>query len=147
MNLTATNEQNIIERDVHCPYCLSDKALLISGLAVKKSTLQMPAYGLKYWLCVIFTMGIHAFTHGMPLFEKKRTYDFNTYGFCPYCGKNYNASASASIAKSREPKLYKSLKDKKITGLCGGIAEYTGLSVKVIRLVMLLYAITILQFH
>ena len=35
MNLNTENAQTIIERDVHCPYCDSDKALLISEIAEK----------------------------------------------------------------------------------------------------------------
>ena len=144
MNLNATNEQNIIERDIHCPFCQSDKALLISGLAVKSSSLLWPpAYGLKYALSVVFTMGIHMITNGFPFIEKKRSYEFNTYGFCPHCGKTYNAGAPATVKAVKAPKFYKSLRQKKIMGVCGGIAEYTGLSVKVVRLTMFLQGIVL----
>lgn len=35
-------------------------------------------------------------------------------------------------------KLYRSIKDKKIAGVCGGIAEYTGYDVSIIRLIAVL---------
>lgn len=144
MNLNTNNEQNIIERDVHCPYCDSDKALLISGVSEKRSILQMPDYGKKYWLCVIFTLGLYMLIHGFPMIEKKRVYEYTTYGFCPHCGKTYNAGVSTSkTSKAKSPKLYRSLEQKKIFGICGGIAEFTGLSVKLVRIVMVLYCIGI----
>jgi len=144
MTLNATNEQNVITRDIHCPFCQSDKALLISGLAKKSSSiLWPPACGLKYWLSVIFTFGIHMFTHGMPQIEKKRMYEFATYGFCPQCGKKYDAGAPATISeKTEQLKFYKSLRQKKIFGICGGISDYTGISIKLVRLAMVLHGLT-----
>ena len=142
MNINTFNEQNIIERDVHCPYCDSDKALLISEISEQRSILQMPDYGKKYWLCVIFTFGLYMLVHGFPMIEKKRVYGYTTYGFCPHCGKTYNAGVPASkVNKSKSPKLYRSLEQKKIFGICGGIAEFTGLSVKLVRIVMVLYCL------
>ena len=34
-------------------------------------------------------------------------------------------------------KLYKSVKDRKITGVCGGIAEYFGIDSSIVRIVWL----------
>ncbi|MCL1903282.1 MAG: PspC domain-containing protein [Oscillospiraceae bacterium] len=146
MNLNATNEQNIIERDIHCPFCQGNKALLISGLAAKSSSILLPpAFGLKYWLCLIFTFGIHAITHGLPWIEKKRRYEFATYGFCPQCGKKYDAGAPNAVSgKNEQPKFYKSLRQKKVLGVCGGIAEYTGLSIKLVRLGMVLFGLAVM---
>jgi len=139
-----SNDTNIIERDVHCPFCQGNQALLISGLSAKSSSiLWPPACGLKYWLSIIFTFGFHSFTHGFPMIEKKRAYEFTTYGFCPQCGKKYDAGAPVTTAaKTTQPKFYKSLREKKVFGICGGISEYTGISVKLVRMVMILYGIT-----
>lgn len=142
MNINTINEQNIIERDVHCPYCESDNALLISELTEQRSILQCPDYGKKYWLCVIFTFGLYMLVHGFPMIEKKRVYGYTTYGFCPHCGKSYNAGIPASkTTKAKSPKLYRSLEQKKIFGICGGIAEFTGLSVKLVRILMVFYCL------
>ncbi len=141
MNLNTENAQTIIERDVHCPYCDSDKALLISELADKRSVLKMPDLDRKYWLSFIFTFGLYAFVHGFPFIEKKRVYDYNTYGFCPHCGKKYNAGVPNSIAAEKRKKVYRSLRDKKILGICGGIAEYTGRNVTAIRIAMVIYSL------
>lgn len=141
MNLNLSSEQNVIERDVHCPFCKSDKAMIISGVSEKKSVLQFPDYGKKYWLCVFFTFGLYMLVHGFPVFEKKRTIEYNTYGFCTKCGKTYNAGTPTAVKANhaKSPKLYRSLNNKVIFGICGGIAEFTGLSPKLIRIVMALY--------
>lgn len=145
MNINTENAQTIIERDVHCPYCDSNKALLISELTDKRSILQMPDAGKKYWLCVIFTLGLYMLIHGFPIIEKKRIYEYTTYGFCPHCGKTYNAGVpSSKTNKSKSPKLYRSAENKMILGICGGISEFTGLSVTLVRIVMALYCIGII---
>lgn len=63
MNLNTENAQTIIERDVHCPYCDSDKALLISEIADKRTVLKMPDLDRKYWLSFTFTFGLYALVH------------------------------------------------------------------------------------
>ena len=144
MTLTQSNEQNIIERDIYCPFCQNEKALLISELSEKSSALQWPNYGLKYWLCVIFTGWIYALIRGFKFVEKERTYKYTTYGFCPCCGKSFNAGIPAAVenaVKSESKKLYKSVYQKKVAGVCGGIAEYTGLSLKLVRLNMVLSSV------
>jgi len=143
--LKNTSEQNIITRDIHCPFCQGNQALLISGITKQSSGLLCPpAFGLKYSLCVIFTFGIHCFTHGLPWVEKKRTYEYATYGFCPQCGKKYDASSPSTASQEEAPKFHKSLHQKKVMGICGGIAEYTGLSTKLVRFAMVLYGICVL---
>ena len=42
----------------------------------------------------------------------------------------------------KEKKLYKSRNDKKIDGVCGGIAEYFGIDATLVRIVWLLLAFT-----
>ena len=39
-----------------------------------------------------------------------------------------------------EKKLYKSLKDRKIAGVCGGIAEYLNIDSNVIRIIWVVFA-------
>ena len=39
-----------------------------------------------------------------------------------------------------EKKLYKSLKDRKIAGVCGGIAEYFDIDSNVIRILWVIFA-------
>ncbi len=138
------DEQNTIERDIHCPYCQSDKALLISGVGETRTVLQFPDYGMKYLLSVLFTGGLYLLIHGFPIAEIKRVVEYDTYGFCPHCGKTYNASAPMAVkaAKSKSPKLYCSLKQKFLFGVCGGISEYTGLSITLVRIMMLIYSLS-----
>lgn len=146
MNLNLSSEQNVIERDVHCPFCQYDKGMLISGVSEKRSVLQFPDYGKKYWLCVLFTFGLYMFIHGFPMFEKKRTIEYNTYGFCPKCGKTYNAGTPAAVksTKAKSPKVYRSLENKKIFGICGGISKFTGLSSTLVRISMIFQSICVI---
>ena len=39
-----------------------------------------------------------------------------------------------------EKKLYKSLKDRKIAGVCGGIAEYLNIDSNIIRIIWVIFA-------
>ena len=148
MTIQNENQSNIIERHVHCPFCSSEEAMLLSQLAEKKSTLQMPAFGLKFLLSTVFTLGLYPLVHGFPAFEKKRNYQYQTYGFCPNCGKTYNAGVPEAIQtmNQQQPKLYRSAYDKVLFGLCGGIAEYTGLPSRLVRILMVVYSFTALAF-
>ncbi len=141
MNINMNSPQSTVSRKIHCPYCKSDDAILISEITGQRTVLQVPDYGLKYWLSVIFTFGLHAWIHGFPTIEKKRVYEHTTYGFCPFCGNSYNAGVPVSVRRSerQKNKLYLNKNNKKIMGVCGSIAEFTGLSPKLVRIVMVLY--------
>ena len=143
MNIANEDMKPMIERHIHCPYCQSEEALLISQPAEKISTIQLPAFGKKFVLSTLFTFGLYPLVHGYPYIEKKRTYEYHSYGFCPYCGKTYNASLpqNVKITQSQSPKVYRSLYNKKILGICGGIAEFTGLSPTLVRIVMVCYGL------
>lgn len=137
-------DQNVIERNVHCPFCLEDKAFLISGVSDRTSVIRTPNYGLKFWLYVIFTFGMYFFIKGFPIIEKHRTVEYATYGFCPMCGKTYNAGIPKSVKKAKEnsDKLYLS-NNKVILGLCAGIAEYIRMPVVWVRIAMVIYSLGI----
>ena len=132
MHLTAEN--NIIERDIHCPYCKQNHALLISGITEKRHSFGLPDFGLKFWLSVHFTFGLHILFHGISLFETKKSVEYQTYGFCPVCGRSYSANVPETIKRTsaRREKLYLS-DNRVIFGICGGIAEYTELPVVIVR--------------
>lgn len=53
--------------------------------------------------------------------------------------KKYTSSSFDSYAMSQKKKLFKSRTDKKITGVCGGLASYFGISSTMVRLI---FAIT-----
>jgi phage shock protein PspC (stress-responsive transcriptional regulator) len=129
------NATNVIERDIHCPFCDGNGALLISGLTNQTSTIDYPgSAGLKFWLSFACTGGFYMFVKGVPFVSKSRKYEYTTYGFCPHCGNSFNAAPPESIKEENNaPKLRKDLKNKKITGVCAGVAKYTGLPVKLCR--------------
>ena len=52
--------------------------------------------------------------------------------FCPQCGFR-QADASAGIPP-RQRRLRRSISDRQITGLCGGVAEYVDIDPTVVRL-------------
>jgi len=146
MEMNVSSSQSVIRQKVHCPYCNKDDAVLISEVSSSKTSLQMPDYGMKYWLSVIFTFGVYVIIHGFPVWELKRVYKHNTYGFCPYCGNSYNASLPSAISHAERQKnmVYKNMSNKVFMGVCSGVSEFTGLPLKLVRLVMVLYALTII---
>lgn len=83
--------QAIIERDVYCPFCDDNGAFLICDMTEHSSTIQLPEVGCINASLLLITGGCWAFVKGYPLVEKKRTYAFRTYGFCPHCGNIYYA--------------------------------------------------------
>lgn len=139
--MTPTNEPNIIERGVHCPFCDTDEAILMSRATFKKFSLQTPAFGLKFILLLLF-YPLTIFQYGLKLFDFTKGITYDTYGFCPKCGNSYPAFPPNKItAKNEEPKFYRNKPKGKVTGLCMGIAEYTGLSVGWVRLLTAVYCL------
>ena len=69
--------------------------------------------------------------------------------FCPKCGKEYmekvnfccQCGTSLSGPPAPQKKLTRSLTDKKIAGVCGGLAEYMDMDPTLVRLVWVMLAI------
>ncbi|MHB8653146.1 MAG: PspC domain-containing protein [Terriglobia bacterium] len=69
--------------------------------------------------------------------------------FCPKCGKEYAAKVnfccqcgtSMSGQPMKQKKLSRSRTDKKIAGVCGGIAEYLDMDPTLVRLVWVMMAL------
>jgi phage shock protein C len=57
-------------------------------------------------------------------------------GYCAHCGA-YNAAATAPFAEP-EKRLMRSRRDRKIAGVCAGVASYLGLDPTMVRIVWLL---------
>ena len=45
---TQYNNDNIIAKDVHCPFCDSANAVLLNKTSSRKFAFQLPAFGLKF---------------------------------------------------------------------------------------------------
>lgn len=71
--------------------------------------------------------------------EKTEEKDSGTGYESNFGKKKYYSSGVDSYAMSRKKKLFKSRTDKKITGVCGGLASYFGISSTMVRLI---FAIT-----
>jgi phage shock protein PspC (stress-responsive transcriptional regulator) len=131
-------DSNILERDVHCPFCKTKDALLMSRAVNKKLSFQTPAFGLRFILLLLF-YPLTIFLYGFKAFEINKGIRYDTYGFCPNCGNSYSASPPEKVAaKVEEPKFYRST-NSKIRGLCAGIADYTDLPTGWVRLVSAVY--------
>ena len=71
--------------------------------------------------------------------------------FCPKCGKEYaekvnfcsQCGASMWVAQGPQKKLLRSRSDKKIAGVCGGIAEYLHMDSTLVRSVWVMMALFI----
>src|SRR5260370_7441178 len=69
--------------------------------------------------------------------------------FCPKCGKEYaekvnfccQCGASMRVARGPQKKLTRSRTDKKIAGVCGGIAEYLDMDPTLVRLIWVMMAL------
>ena len=134
-----SNDSNIIERGVHCPFCKTKEALLMSRSSNKKLSFQTPAFGLRFLLLLIF-QPLTIFLYGFKAFEINKGIRYDTYGFCPNCGNSYSASPpETAAAKAEEPKFYRNNVKSKIKGLCAGIADYTYLPTGWVRLVSSVY--------
>ena len=59
MSRVKNEDVNVIMRDVHCPFCETDEAILMSRTTSKKVSIQLPAYGLKFILSVLYLSILH----------------------------------------------------------------------------------------
>lgn len=83
------NSTVIIERDMFCPYCEKNSAVLISETVKKKQTIGCAAIGCKDAILLYITCFCWAIVSGFPLFDIKEDTTTNMYGFCPCCGNTY----------------------------------------------------------
>ena len=58
--------------------------------------------------------------------------------FCYSCGAKQPASSSPSVDPAVRKRLVRSSTDKKIAGVCAGLADYFDLDVTIIRIIWLL---------
>lgn len=136
------NDENIVLKNVHCPYCESDDAVLISKSSEMITSIQLPQYGLKYVLSVLYLSFLYMWIHGYKIIEKKRVFQNVTYAFCPKCGNSYLLEPSKEEIKKEREEIFRRCRDGKlISGLCAGIAKYTGISLRWIRIMTVLFGL------
>jgi phage shock protein C len=58
--------------------------------------------------------------------------------FCYSCGAKLNAGASAPVSAAPAKRLMRSSRDKRIGGVCAGLADYFDLDPTIVRVVWLL---------
>lgn len=142
---TQYNIDNIIAKDVHCPFCETDNAILLNKTTSRKLSLQLPAYGLKFVLSLLYLAFVQIWINGYKLIEAIKTIDNVTYGFCPRCGNSYSMAPPETVKKEvKEPKFYRIKDGKVVMGLCKGIAEYTGISLLWIRIMTVFYCLSVI---
>ena len=142
---TQYNIDNIIAKDVHCPYCDSANAVLLNKTSSRKFAFQLPAFGLKFVLSLLYLSIIHICINGFKLFETIKTIDNVTYVFCPNCGNSYSMAPPEQIKDEVKPPKFYRIKDGKVVmGLCKGIAEYTGIALLWVRIMTVLYCLTVI---
>ena len=84
-----SNNQVIIERDMHCPYCGGNEAVLISETVRSKKLIGCAPIGLKDGCLICVTGGCWTLISGLPICDVKEENVTNMFGFCPCCGKTY----------------------------------------------------------
>ena len=142
MNQLHTKQNELIERDLHCPYCGKDHAVLFSRTVSRKLSYQYPAYGLKFVLSLIYLSVLHILVYGLKFFEFVTEYNDITYVFCPDCGQSYSMNPPEVVKEQTEaPKFYRIKNGKTIMGVCRGISEYTGISLAWIHILTVLYGL------
>jgi phage shock protein PspC (stress-responsive transcriptional regulator) len=146
MELPQSKDCSIILRDVHCPYCETDKALLISRKTTSTIGLRYPpAFGLRFILSLVYLTILQVFRNGMKILEVTKGIVYSTYVFCPNCGNSYSAGPPEEVkAEVNDPVFYRIRKGKSISGLCKGISEYTDISLLWVRIMTVLYGLTII---
>ena len=85
----SSNEQVIIERDMYCPFCGGNSAVLISETVKSKRVIGCAPIGLKDGCLLCLTGGCWMLISGLPLCDVKEESIRNMYGFCPCCGNTY----------------------------------------------------------
>lgn len=83
------NNQVIIEKDMYCPYCENNSAVLISESIKSKTLIGCASVGIKNGCLLMVTCGCWAIVSGYPLFDVKEEHTAHLYGFCPCCGNTY----------------------------------------------------------
>jgi phage shock protein C len=58
--------------------------------------------------------------------------------FCPKCGTASGAAPTARAAAGPHQRLARSVRNKKIAGVCGGFANYFGMDVTLVRVLWLI---------
>lgn len=109
----------VIERDMHCPFCESDSAVLISETVREKAVIGFAPIGCKNSLLLMVTCGCWALVSGVPLNDVKIDHVTHIYGFCPCCGNSYPVNKpeadtpidSIQNAKNRISKIAGQTKD------------------------------------
>ncbi len=135
------NNPTVIERNIKCPFCGDEHAMLINKEDGMKTGVGLPAYGLKSLLSFMYLNIVHIAINGLRLFQITRRKAISTYIFCPACGNAVSANAPEEIRQeAEEPKLYRIKTNKAVTGLSKGIAEFTGIPVLWVRICNILYA-------
>ena len=144
MSVMSKDEKTIIEKDIHCPYCKKEKAILINKEVSRKWSLQLSAYGLRFIFSVIYLSIIHIIRYGMKILEVVRKSDILTYCFCPECGNSYSLNPPKEISDEvADTKLYRVEQGKLLRGVCKGISVLTEIPLLWIRIVSVFYGLEI----
>ena len=84
-----SNNQVIIEREMFCPFCGGNSAVLIAETVRSSKRIGCAPIGLKDGCLIYITGGCWTLISGLPIFDVKEESVTNLYGFCPCCGNTY----------------------------------------------------------
>ena len=145
MSLRKSQENEVLDKEIHCPYCETDHAVLLTKITAKKISIQYPAFGLKFLLSLLYLSVVQIMIYGYKLIEAVKKIDSVTYAFCPNCGNSYSMAPPEAIQEeTKEPRFCKIKDGKVIMGMCKGISEYTGISLLWVRIMTVFYGVTVI---
>lgn len=69
MSLRKSQENEVLDKEIHCPYCETDHAVLLTKITAKKISIQYPAFGLKFLLSLLYLSVVQIMIYGYKLIE------------------------------------------------------------------------------
>ena len=85
----------VIERNMYCPYCGNNSAVLISETVKDYKLIGSAPIGIKNACLLYLTCGCWSIVSGIPIMDIKGEHTEKLYGFCPHCGNTFPVNKPA----------------------------------------------------
>lgn len=114
MSLRKSQENEVLDKEIHCPYCETDHAVLLTKITAKKISIQYPAFGLKFLLSLLYLSVVQIMIYGYKLIEAVKKIDSVTYAlselwkqlFYGTAGSNSRGNKGTTILQNKRRKSH-----------------------------------------